>query len=138
MEEIKKLQRDYIYYYANRQWDELLDCFAEDATVDIAYHGLRKGKKAIAELVNNIFDKLVKPTQGHFLDQPMISVEGDTAKGVWILYIFFAEPKESCTQCLFECDYVKIDGKWKFIFMELISPWPGTGPNIQNIQFSRY
>ena len=138
IEEIKELHREYIYYFANRQWPDLLDCFTEDATADIGNHKFCKGKKEIAELVYNILDKLVKPTHGHFLDQPMISVKGNKARGNWLMYLFFADPQVRRMQCLYECEYVKVDGKWKFSSVEFISPWPPTGPDVRNIQFSYY
>ena len=123
MEEIRKLHREYVYFLANRQWNDLVDCFREDALYDISDHGLRKGKKEIEDIVKNEFDKLIKPTHGHFSTQPVISVDGDKANGHWILYLFFPEPEVSWVQGRYDCEYVKVDGKWKFSSMKF-RRWP--------------
>jgi hypothetical protein len=126
IEAIKKLHRKYVFCLSCRAWDDLLDCFAEDATADIWKHGLRRGKKEITELVYNVFDKLEK-TPGHLVGQPVISVEGDRARGYWILYLFPHVPQgEPMTwmQGRHDCEYVKIDGEWKFSAVKFTRPWP--------------
>ena len=123
LEEIKNLHKEYVFCFACRQWDDLLDCFAEDATADIADYGLCKGKKEIRELVYNVFDKLPK-TNGHIVGKPAISVKGDRAKGYWNLYIFPHEQSVTWGQGRFDCEYVKIDGKWKFSSVKFTYPQP--------------
>ena len=122
IEEIKKLHKEYVYCLANRKWDDLLDCFAEDVTADIDTHGLRKGKKEIGELVNNVFDKLPK-AMARPVGQPAISVEGDRAKGHWILYTLPYGPSATWIQGRCDNEYVKIDGKWKFSLVKF-RRWP--------------
>jgi hypothetical protein len=123
IEEIKKLHRTYVYCLSSRQWDDLLDCFAEDAIADIGQHGLRRGKKEITELVYGDFDKLEK-TPGHLVGQPVISVDGDRAKGYWILYLFPYRQPVTWIQGKYDCEYVKVDGKWKFSLVKFRRPWP--------------
>jgi hypothetical protein len=112
-EEIKKLHKECVYCLANRKRDDLLDCFAEDGTADIDTYGLRKGKKEIEDLVKNEFDKLPKAT-GRPVGQPVISVEGDKAKGHFVLYTLPYGPSSTWRQGRCDHEYVKIDGKWKF------------------------
>ena len=45
IEEIKKLHTNYIYWLCKLQWDNMLDCFAEDATLELMDQGVRKGGK---------------------------------------------------------------------------------------------
>jgi hypothetical protein len=123
MEEIRQLHREYIYFLANRQWNELVDCFTENALYDISYHGPRTGKKEMEYMVKNEFEELVKPTHGHFSTQPVISVEGDRANGYWILYIFIPERDVSWGQGRHDCEYVREDGKWKISSM-IFRRWP--------------
>jgi len=124
IEEIKKLHINYVYLLCNLQWDDMLDCFAENATLDLLDHGVRKGKKEISEVFHNVLAKMIKPTDGHFVGQPVISVDGDKAKGYWILYLFFSEPSVRWVQGRQDCEYVKINGKWKFSSVKFSSPWP--------------
>jgi len=124
IEEIKNLHREYVFGLASQQWDDMLDCFAEDAIADIFRWGLRKGKAEIEDLFKNTFNGRILPTHGHFAAQPVISVEGDRAKGRWILYLFFAEPSVTWVQGRHDCEYIKVDGKWKFSYLKFTRPWP--------------
>jgi hypothetical protein len=117
IEEIKKLHRRYVFSLCNRQWDDLLDCFAEDGIAKISQHGIRKGKKEVKELVYNCFDKLAK-TPLHLLCQPVISVEGDRAKGHWLLCLISYGPKMKWGEGRYDNEYVKVDGKWKFSLVD--------------------
>lgn len=124
IEEIKKLHINYIYWLCKLQWDDMLDCFAEDATLDLMDQGVRKGKREISEVFHNVLAKMIKLNDGHFVGQPVISVNGDKAKGYWILYLFFSEPSVRWMQGRQECEYVKVDGRWKFSSVKFINPWP--------------
>lgn len=124
IEEIKKLHTNYIYWLCKLQWDNMLDCFAEDATLELMDQGVRKGKQEISEVFHNVLAKMIKLNDGHFVGQPVISVNGDKAKGYWILYLFFSEPSVRWMQGRQECEYVKVDGKWKFSSVKFINPWP--------------
>lgn len=131
LEEIKKLHRQYAYFLNAHQWDEMIDCFTEDAMADIGIHGPHKGRKEITELFKiKIAKKNEKWRSTHFVTQPIISVEGDKATGYWAVYIFgFIEntpsgPMYQWYQGRHDCEYVKVDGKWKFSYIKYTSPWP--------------
>ena len=124
IEEIKTLHRNYVYYLCNLQWDDMLGCFVEDATADIQGDRLRKGKEEIADFFHSVLAKMVTRNDGHFVGQPVISVNGNKAKGYWILYLFFSEPSVRWMQGRQECEYVKVDGEWKYSAMKFINPWP--------------
>jgi hypothetical protein len=123
IEEIKKLHTEYIFFVSNSQWDDVSECFAEDATADIGSHGICNGKKEISEMFHNVMSKVIKPTHGHFLGQPVISVEGDRAKGQWIMYRFLPDPGVNWTQGRYDCEYVKVGRKWKFSVVKF-NRWP--------------
>ena len=125
IEEIQKLHRNYVYWLCNLQWDEMLDCFTEDATVDIQGERLRKGKEDIADLFENVLATRITRNDGHMAGQPVISVNGNRAKGYWILHLFFPGPTVQWMQGRQECEYIQIGGKWKFSSMKFINPWPG-------------
>jgi len=123
IEAIKNLQNDYIYALASQQWDDMLDCFAEDGSADIWTHGLKKGKKEIRELFMGFAGKIL-PTHGHLVAQPVIKVDGDTAEGYWILYVFIDEPETKYYQGKYDCRYVRVNGEWKFSVLKYTRPWP--------------
>ena len=122
-EAIKQLHRRYVYALASQQWDDMLDCFADDAGADIWTHGLRRGKKEIAELFKS-FDGKILPTHGHLVAQPVITVDGDKAEGYWLLYIFLPDPQSTWIQSRYDCEYVRVDGAWKFSSLKYTRPWP--------------
>jgi hypothetical protein len=124
IEEIKKLHTNYVYWMCNLQWDDMLRCFTDNATLDIQGERRRKGKEEIADLFENVLAKRIKPNDGHFVGQPVISVNGNKANGFWILYLFFSEPSVRWMQGRQECEYIKVSGKWQISSMRFINPWP--------------
>ncbi len=114
LEEIKKLHRKYISYLDNLQFDKVLDLFTDDATVEVRDSGPKKGKEEIAEIYLGVLAKRTLRKDGHLVGQPEITVEGNTARGHWIVYIFFSEPTIQWVQGRNDCEYVKEDGRWKF------------------------
>ena len=123
-EEIKKLHTEYVFWLMNHQWEDIIDCFAENAIADIWNHGVGKGKEGITRLFKDVIAKEVPWDSGHLLAQPVISVDGDKARGHWILYIFFAERPKVWVQGRYDCEYIKLDGKWKFSSLKFTAPWP--------------
>lgn len=125
IEAIKVLHRNYVYALASQQWDDMLDCFAENSAANIWTHGLRQGKKEIGELFNS-FEGKILPTHGHLVAQPVITIDGDTAEGYWILYLFLPAPEAMWVQGRYDCKYIRVDGKWKFSYLKYTRPWPAT------------
>lgn len=134
-EEIKKLHRDYIYWMSNHQWEEMIKCFADDAIAEMPNIREQKGKKAIGETFRNRISKEEAFQKGgHMLIQPVITVDGEKAKGYWSMYRFaydFQSPAGEVVQLFgpelqgkYDCEYVKENGKWKFGRMKFIRPWP--------------
>ena len=124
IEAIKSMHREYAFALAGQQWDDMLDCFADDAVADIWQWGLRTGRKEIEELFKEGFQGRILPTHGHLVAEPVITVDGDKAGGHWILFLFFPEPDMRWIQGRHDCRYVKVDGKWKFSYLKFTRPWP--------------
>lgn len=144
LEEIKKLHRDYIFWLSNHQWDEMVDCFSEDAIAEIGKHGEQKGKKEIkASFDDDISSTASYQKGGQILIQPVITVTGEDAKGYWSWYRLNTEFKSPSGQTVklfgpqmqarYDCEYKKENGKWKFSKMKLTRPWPVPDePNIKD------
>ncbi|MFC1947731.1 nuclear transport factor 2 family protein [Chloroflexota bacterium] len=122
IEEIKKLHTNYVYWMCNHRWDDMLNCFTEDAVLNVQGDE-RRGKEEIEDLFKHFLADRIKLNDGHIVGQPVINVEGDKATGYWILYLFFSDPV-SWMQGRQECEYVRDYGKWKFQTMRFINPWP--------------
>jgi hypothetical protein len=131
IEEIKQLHVHYVNCVITTKWDELAECFSKSGTFD-AHAGTATGREAIkkffAEKVSN--NHIGK--EGLFAVHPIITVDGDKAKGSWLLYIQFALPRKLKDKMaelptddapdwlhgFHEMDYVKEDGKWKISYLK--------------------
>jgi hypothetical protein len=121
LEEIKKLHREYISYIDKLETDKVPDMFIDDATAEIQDSGVMRGKKAIEELYTQGYLSQRKTrTDGHLCGEPIISIDGDKARGRWTVYIFFSEPSVQWTKGENECEYVKVNGKWKFSKLKFV------------------
>ena len=75
------------------------------------------------------------PIDGHLLVHPMITVDGDSARGNWMLYALIAEPRSMTilyyTSAIYDIEYIKRDGRWQMKRMKWtprIGPRGGGGP----------
>ncbi len=149
IEDIKKLHRKYIYMLSNYQWSDMIECFAEDAVADLDPDGRYEGKEQIRKLIVGVIGERINPKRpkgGQILDQPVITVEGDTAKGKWFMnrynsddttkehwrilkpYYKYPNTVEAKPPQLslgkYDVEYVKENGEWKFSYLKWNSPWP--------------
>ena len=115
LEEIKKLHQHYINLMDDLQYDEVLELFTEDATSEIRNFGVKRGKKEMAEIYSGVLAKKRgnQRYDAHMAIEPDIAVDGDTAKGTWLIYIFFSKPEIQWVQGRNECEYRKENGTWK-------------------------
>ncbi len=114
LEEIKKLQRRYISHLDNLEFREAMELFSENGTAEVRNSGIRRGNKEIADIYLGRLAQRKERHDGHMVGQPIITVEGDTASGTWIVYMLFSKPSVQWVQGSQECEYVKENGQWKF------------------------
>ena len=130
IEAIQKFHLNYIYLYNNHQYEEMASCFAEDAVLDTQVFPVARGKEEIADIVLNDLPTVNNWATAHVVVQPVITVDGDRAKGHWIMYLCFFDvptpqgPSVRLLQALHDCEYVKVDGEWKYSSVKFILPWP--------------
>ena len=125
-DEIKTLHRDYLFYISNLEFDKALDCFTDAVAVDIANYGVIKGKDKVEKFFRDvIYQNVLQSKDAHFTVQPVISLDGNKAKGHWMFYRLLPKPRpESWVQGRYDCEYIKENGKWKFSALKLTRPWP--------------
>jgi|WetSurMetagenome_2_1015567.scaffolds.fasta_scaffold82995_2 hypothetical protein len=118
LEEIKKLHQKYMDLMDNLSYPEVLNLFTEDASVEIRNSGVLKGKEGLTDIYINKLGKRTSRSEGHFVIQPDIIIDGNKARGTWLVYMLFSKPDVEWVQGRNEAGYIKIDGKWKIQSMK--------------------
>ncbi|MDC0598813.1 nuclear transport factor 2 family protein [Gammaproteobacteria bacterium] len=119
--DIKRLQRAYGYYVDEALWDEVVDLFSEDATLELARDGVYRGKERIREYLYRLGggQQGLSPGQlnEHYQLMPVVTLaeDGMTAQGRWRAIIMGGQYGESALwgEGPYENEYVKEDGVWK-------------------------
>ncbi len=129
---IRDLHHEYLFQLNNKQWDDIIDTFTEDGSANIGHHGLREGKAEVAKLFKERISQMNVGREirdSHNAIDPVIEIDGDKAKGHWLMYIFISNPDTGecrITQGRHDCEYEKIDEKWMFKSVKYTRPWPPT------------
>ena len=138
IELIKQLKARYFRFLDTGNQEGLTSVFTEDAS---AYF---KGGHYEIDVQGR--DKLLKFYAYSFTDQkfgmhtghhPEISVDGDTAKGLWYLQDIFINLEEDTTvmgSAIYEDDYVKVDGEWKIKHTAYERLWEEIHPRSADIK----
>jgi hypothetical protein len=114
LEEIKQMHREYMSCLDNIDFAKALDFFTEDAEVEVRNSGVMKGRKNYSRIYLGTLAQRKERHDGHLVGQPVITVDRNTARGHWIVYMFFSVPAIEWVQGRHDCEYVKENGKWKF------------------------
>lgn len=131
IEEIRNLQYNYCNSLILASYDELISYFTDDAEIDL-HAGHVKGKAQMNKLFKEKIGLTHVGKEGNFAVHPIITVDGDKAKGSWIHYIQFAQPRKlkpkpeifvtddapNWLQGFYEMEYKKVDGKWKISYLK--------------------
>ena len=132
--EIQEVQYRYVDALMAMEWDVCADCFAEDAVVDVYLHDPVKGRENIRKWFKEELSLTHHGHEGDVCVHPIITVDGDTAKGDWILYLMYSYKRTGQSmfwvQGQYDNDFVREKGEWKIAAMrwkELIG-LPGGGP----------
>jgi hypothetical protein len=139
IEEIKKLQNLYVNALTQADFKTAVECFSKNGVIDLHY-GYAKGKEEVAKIFREKIGRTHVGLEGNFMVQPIITVDGDTAKGNYLLYIQYARPRSlppeykemlgdempDWMQGYYNMEYVREDGKWKISLLywrrRLMSP----------------
>ena len=151
VERINKLTRAYGYYVDKNLWDQIVDLFADDCSIEIAQRGVYLGKKGADRLFRMVMGGgKIGLAEGrlfnHFQLQGIVDVDpgGQTAKGRWRAFVQIAQFGKSAmwSEGIYENEYVKEAGIWKFRKMKFWATYytpyedgwaknnlPNNGPN---------
>lgn len=113
VEAIKKMKAAYAYAIDERRWDDVLDCFTENALVDFGSFGIYRSKGDLAKFFNDWLAKERQMTR-HLFHNPIIEVQGNTARGQWYFNIPAVERGVAMwTGGKYDDEYVREAGQWK-------------------------
>jgi hypothetical protein len=116
IEEINKLHCRYVNLLMDNKWDEIMELFSENPIAIMTE--THKGRAAIEKWLKQSVARFHIGKEGDFIVHPNITVEGDKAKGNWLLYMMWAHPRTLQSlfwnQGYYDCEYVRENGKWKF------------------------
>ena len=126
IEEIKKLQRSYGYYLTHGMGQEIGDLFSDSPDVSVEALSAKHIGKAVK---SGSFSSSRKHNPEALLNAIQssgivdVDPDGKTAKGRWFGFGFQASPTEGGVYAnyfsgVYENEYVKEDGKWKFKKLE--------------------
>lgn len=120
---IENLQRSFGFYVDKMLWNEVIDLFADNATVEIGSSGVYVGIESIREYFFGISGGVEGPLEGELFEhmqlQPIVTVSNDgmTALGRWRAWIMTGTNGTGSGgkwgEGPYENAYVKEDGIWK-------------------------
>ena len=136
---IQNLQGSYGYYTDKMLWDEVVDLFADDGTLEIGPSGVYVGKDSIRRYLMSSSGGMQGPLEGvlndHFQLQPIVTVadDGMTANGRWRLFLMTGTSGSGSGgnwgEGVYENEYVKENGVWKIRklhwFANFVAPYEG-------------
>jgi hypothetical protein len=134
IQEIHQLQRRYVNALICTEWDDCGDCFAKNAKVDVYLHKPIMGNAAIRKWFKEELSITHVGKEGDIVVHPIISVNGDKARGKWLLYMMYCYPRTGQSlfwvQGFYEMKYIRENGKWKISLMKWSERMglPGGGP----------
>jgi hypothetical protein len=115
IEAIKKLKAKYWRCCDKKLWNELEECFTEDATADYFPNLHFEGRKAIIQFLKDSLgpDHMITAHGGHNAE---IEITSDTtARGIWALndLVIIQPGTRMRGYGHYEDEYVKENGQWK-------------------------
>lgn len=125
VEEIKQLHIRYVNGLTYCDWEDVVDCFSEDAVLAVFMDQEPiKGKAAIRDTFMNVIAKSDKHVgrEANLTLHPLVTVDGDTAKGNWVIY-FITQPDQTSqalqlVQGIYDLEYVRENGQWKMSYIK--------------------
>ena len=152
VDKIENLQGSYGYYTDKMLWDEVLDLFTSDATLEIGPSGVYVGKDSIRRYLYSLSGGKQGPIEGvlndHFQLQPIVTVaaDGQAAKARWRLFLITGVSGSGSGgnwgEGTYENEYVKQDGAWKISklhwYATFVAPYEGGWRNVSKKPLDAY
>lgn len=130
--DIEKLNRAYGYYVDKGLWDQVVDLFSDNSTVEIEGGGIYVGKKGADRLFRQNFGNgRIGFADGVLFNHPQfqgivdVDPDGVTAKGRWrtLAQVAWYGKSAFWNEGVYENEYVKENGVWRFSKMKFWSTY---------------
>lgn len=119
IEAIRRLKYSYCYHYDRGDFEGFMACFAQDCRVELGLGRRASGRAEVEAMFRRSHTML--QFSSHMVANPLIDVEGDTARGTWYLLLPSTRGGEALwSQARYDEEYVREDGDWK-IRSELVT-----------------
>jgi hypothetical protein len=125
-EEIRELRHSFSWNLETSNPDALADLFAADGIIDTGPWGKMVGQDAIRKGYGRAYAGMPHFTAMHVVTNERIRVDGDTAEGTWyLLDLSLRDPDVNplLLVALYEEQYRKVDGVWKYTWLKLTYLW---------------
>lgn len=126
IEEIRQLKSRYFRLMDQKRWDEWVDIFTDDVTIDTSDEGIAeiiRGNKAFVEFLVPLLDGVITVHHGHM---PEITITGsDSASGVWSMEDHLVWPPDKGGNIMWGTGWYEEtyrrggDGKWRIATLKL-------------------
>jgi hypothetical protein len=125
VEAVKQLHIRYVNALTYANWEEVVDCFAQDAVSAVFMD--REPIVGIDAIRDSFMNEIAKSDkhvgkEANLTLHPIITVDGDTAKGNWVIYfITQPDPDEKglqLVQGIYDMEYKKENGEWKISYIK--------------------
>ncbi len=124
IETIKQLMNNYTYWLDYGEFDRALDCFSDTAKLDVWERGGPKeghvpfeikcnGKEEIKSFYSAVVHKREKFSASHLLLNPVVTVDGDNAVGIFYLLEPTAIERAVWGHGRYDLEFVRVNGCWK-------------------------
>ena len=139
IEAIKQFHINYILLLSEQKFEEMIECFTDDIEEEGILPGVKhNGKESIGKFLRDMAQEQIDTKLwkgGQQIIHPIISVDGDTAKGTWTWFrhgmpheftsrqgrqVMLMEPWEA--KC--DMEYRRVNGQWKISKYVMTLPWP--------------
>jgi hypothetical protein len=139
VDQIRNLQAAYGYYVDKALWDEVVDLFAENGTMELGLNGVYVGKESIRRYLYSLTGGKPGLREGelnnHIQLSPVITLspDGKTARGRWRALIqaglYGKGSGGDWGSGIYENEYVKEGGVWKIkslhFYVKFYAPYEG-------------
>lgn len=128
VEAVKQLHIRYVNALTYADWEEVLDCFTQDA--EFAVFMDREPIVGIDAIRNSVMNEIAKSDkhvgkEANLTLHPLVTVEGDTAKANWVIYfITQSDPNETALQLVqgvYDLEFKKENGEWKISYIKWVA-----------------
>ena len=127
IEAIKQLMHNYTYWLDYGEMDKALDCFMDDARMDVGMRGGAEegqdsfefkceGKEEISNFYHLMVHQKDRFSASHFILNPVVTVEGDKAKGIFYLLEPTKIARAMWGHGRYDMEFVNHNGQWKISF----------------------